>query len=81
MSEADAEAHLICHVPEPGEPDHVWWFGFDCGHAFDFMPAPAGLNFPPFSDEPPTTYKTLDYVRRECAGLAAQLAAAGRGAA
>lgn len=19
----------ICHVPAPGEPDDVWWFGFD----------------------------------------------------
>ncbi len=29
----------ICHVPKPGEADDVWWFGFDCGHCFDFMPA------------------------------------------
>lgn len=28
----------ICHVPGHGEPDNVWWFGFDCGHAFDFIP-------------------------------------------
>src|SRR5688572_7588915 len=26
------EALGICHVPAPGEPDHVWWFGFDCAH-------------------------------------------------
>lgn len=31
----------ICHIPEPGEPDNVWWFGFDCSHAFDLAP---GLN-------------------------------------
>lgn len=31
----------ICHVARPGEPEHVWWFGFDCAHAFDLAP---GLN-------------------------------------
>src|SRR5437868_461399 len=25
----------ICHVPQPGEPDDVWWFGFDCNHGYD----------------------------------------------
>ena len=28
----------ICHKPEPGEPDNVWWVGFDCAHYGDFMP-------------------------------------------
>lgn len=28
----------ICHVPEPDEPDDVWWLGFDCGHGGDFSP-------------------------------------------
>jgi len=31
--------HGICHVPEPGEPEDVWWIGFDCAHGFDVMPA------------------------------------------
>jgi hypothetical protein len=26
-------------VPEPGETDNVWWFGFDCAHAQDYIPA------------------------------------------
>lgn len=29
----------ICHVPKPGEPDDVWWFGFDCSHGQDYAPA------------------------------------------
>lgn len=29
----------ICHVPEPGEPDDVWWLGFDCSHCYDIAPA------------------------------------------
>ena len=33
----------ICHVPEPGRPHDVWWFGFDCGHGGDFMPGSAAL--------------------------------------
>lgn len=28
----------ICHEPEPGRPDDVWWLGFDCAHAGDFSP-------------------------------------------
>jgi hypothetical protein len=34
----DDPSRGICHVPDPGEPDHVWWFGFDCAHAGDFAP-------------------------------------------
>lgn len=28
----------ICHVPKPGEPDNVWWLGWDCAHAGDYAP-------------------------------------------
>ena len=28
----------ICHLSQGGRPDHVWWLGFDCNHAFDFAP-------------------------------------------
>jgi len=28
----------ICHVPEEGHKDHVWWLGFDCGHIWDLTP-------------------------------------------
>src|SRR5690606_29850193 len=28
----------ICHVPAPGEPDDVWWLGFDCNHSGDVSP-------------------------------------------
>lgn len=38
------EAQGVCHVAEAGEPDDVWWFGFDCSHAWDFMPANATLS-------------------------------------
>lgn len=64
----DGSGPGICHVPEPGDPE-IWWFGFDCAHAFDLMP---GLQLPPFDDA--DEYRDLAYVRAECARLAAQLA-------
>lgn len=70
------ESRSICHLPAEGEPDHVWWLGFDCGHGFDVIPqmlqtAPslyrecAGISHP--------QYRTLSYVQEQCAHLAAQL--------
>lgn len=29
----------ICHIPDPGKSDNIWWFGFDCSHSFDYAPA------------------------------------------
>lgn len=58
----------ICHVPEPGEPDNVWWLGFDCAHLGDLTPGA-------YLDD--GTYRDVGYVTRETAHLAqqAQLAA------
>lgn len=66
--------HRVCHTPEPGEHDHVWWFGFDCAHAGDLIPVSAHRLWPSLPDY--ERYKTLDYVERECAQLAQQLHAA-----
>lgn len=66
------EAIAICHVPEPGQADHVWWFGFDCAHAGDLSPGYAftfGLAVVSGGD----VYRDLAYVRRQCAHLAQQL--------
>lgn len=68
----------ICHVPFPGEPDRVWWLGFDCAHAWDYCPEDKRLAdekggcFTIGYDE---TYRTLGYVRMHCRNLAHQLAA------
>ena len=60
------ESKGICHVPGPGEPDDVWWFGFDCAHAGDLTPrCDAGRGM----------YRDVAYVTGECASLAKQLAA------
>lgn len=77
----------ICHIPEPGRPENVWWLGFDCGHFNDLMP---GME--QFKGEMLKTlddvqkildteieswhkpkYRTFDYVKGECARLAFQI--------
>ncbi len=74
--EGEGEAR-ICHTPESGQPDKVWWFGFDCAHAGDLRPVDTdayhqvNLMFP--HAEGYGIYRTLDYVREECKLLAAQL--------
>lgn len=66
----------ICHVPALGEPEHVWWLGFDCAHYQDYSPNNARLAAErgyPFTIRPDEVYRTLDYVRQQCASLARQL--------
>jgi hypothetical protein len=67
-----------------------WYFGFDCGHAFDAQPGLAALlnkpgieGVPPETmqairsilDSPVATYRNMAYAENECRRLAAQLAA------
>lgn len=73
----------VCHVPKKGEPDNVWWLGFDCGHFDDVSPR---LNatmtlMRKMMKEPGRaflgsfgTYKTMAYAKRETQKLARQLA-------
>lgn len=72
----------ICHTPEPGEPDDLWWIGFDCGHAGDRVPCD-------YAPEPwqrmlgdcddlggGDAYRDLAFVRAEITKLAEQARAA-----
>lgn len=76
LTYADECAGHICHVPEPGEPDDIWWLGFDCGHCFDMMPAMEALvaSLRELRSGFCGTYRTLDYVMNEVESLALQLA-------
>lgn len=65
----DDPSRGICHIPEPGEPDDVWWFGFDCAHCDDICPAYRGISLT-YGE-----YRDLAYVEAQCADLARQLAA------
>lgn len=70
----DGEARGICHIPDEGEPDHVWWFGFDCAHSWDYSPAYSARPEPCFRRTHDETYKCVAYVKNECRKLAQQLA-------
>lgn len=82
-SHEEDPAKGICHIPEPGEPDNVWWFGFDCAHAFDLMPDMLRLRkeIPALQElaekltpsEFQDVYRTLEYVETQIVELAKQL--------
>lgn len=71
----------ICHVPAPGEPDHVWWLGFDCAHAGDLIPGlerihrevESRMGIGRLDPEWRDVYRDIAYVRNECHDLAKQL--------
>jgi hypothetical protein len=74
-AEGADEAKGICHKPGAGEPDHVWWFGFDTAHAGDFCPKfDTNLGAPTGWGEN-VAYRDIAYVEGECRSLAKQLAA------
>lgn len=58
-----------------GEPDGLWWFGFDCAHCDDLIPSFAESRI--YSDSmrglPKGIYRDQAYVVSECQSLAAQL--------
>ena len=75
----------ICHIPEPGRPENVWWFGFDCAHFRDLAPIMEKTRRERYEQastedekriwrEPDIcVYRSVDYVREQCAGLALQI--------
>ena len=64
----------VCHVPELGEPEDVWWFGFDCAHSGDKSPGTdVALRKAGVPSYPGETYKNMEYVREQTAFLAEQL--------
>lgn len=90
-SDVDADVHggltfgsgcspggLVCHVAERGEPEHVFWFGFDCAHSGDLSPAQEAFfrsRLPGLArGEEFCVYRDVRYVRREVERLAEQLA-------
>lgn len=65
----------VCHVPEPGEPDNLWWLGFDFGHGGDYSPPSAASLHRLGIDTTGDHYWTVDEARAETQRLAEQLAA------
>jgi hypothetical protein len=72
---------------EPGEPDDLWFFGFDTGHAWDVSPAMDAMmeelkisarfamNAELFPGGPKREYRDLAYVEQQVINLARQLQA------
>ncbi len=73
LTYSDSCAGSICHIPEPGEPDDVWWFGFDCAHSGDDYPANYSGPFARRYGNSSEQYKTVAYVQAEAEKLAEQL--------
>ena len=70
------EVGMVCHVPDPGEPHEIWWFGFDAGHGGDYMPyykkrgtAGYGLDLGKNAK-----YRDVKYMQSNCRDLALWLA-------
>lgn len=80
-TDTDDESRHICHKPAPGEPDHVWWLGFDCSHSGDLSPAMEArhrnsvFGSTLYGGGYEETYKPIAYVKAEVTQLAAQLLA------
>lgn len=73
-ADACADDGTICHVPAEGRPHDVWWFGFDCGHAWDIMPGMVAIEAQfKYHDPRQGSYKNIAYVTAECERLARQL--------
>jgi len=73
------EDRSICHIPGAGEPDHVWWLGFDCAHCMDHAPAFEARyrvrhGESPTHPETKVVYRDVAYVTDQCQKLAEQLA-------
>jgi hypothetical protein len=70
---ARARGRYVCHLAAPGEPDEVWWFGFDCAHAGDVCPAMSSYGVRSMMGDHGETYKGVAYVTAQCQALAKQL--------
>lgn len=73
LTYADKCGGSICHVPEPGRSENVWWLGFDTAHSGDYSPG-MSRHGEMFAAHPGETYKTVAFVRAEVERLAEQLA-------
>jgi hypothetical protein len=62
----------ICHIARPGEPDAVWWLGFDCGHPGDKCPATDSYIMRGLGRSGSGDYRDVEYVKAEVEKLAKQ---------
>jgi hypothetical protein len=76
LTYSEACQGVICHTPKPGEPENVWWFGFDCAHAWDLAPGMHKFRMEHFPEhDREDVYRDMAYCRAEVQQLATQLKA------
>lgn len=71
----------ICHNPNNGDPDDLYWVGFDCAHAGDLSPGTEWLIKIVRPERPEiyqhtsktSAYRDLKWVKAETESLAEQL--------
>lgn len=71
LTYADKCGGAICHVPQPGMPDDVWWLGFDTAHSGDYTPSMNKYRDGRLYDG--ESYKDMHYTINETKQLAEQL--------
>lgn len=74
--EGGEDGWAVCHVPEPGRPEQVWWLGFDCSHAWDLAPTMRARMLELIGWYPGEVhghYRDFDYVRGQVTLLAHQV--------
>jgi hypothetical protein len=66
----------ICHVPAPGEPDDLYWFGWDAAHYTDLSPGIVATlrELGSTRDRSDEIYRDVTYARNQTESLAEQLA-------
>lgn len=69
------ERYITTSVSHVGEPEDLWWFGFDCAHSMDLAPKmEADLTVLLPRRKPDVgTYRALPYIKEQCTELAKQL--------
>lgn len=43
-AETGDPSQFVCHIPQPGRPEDIWWLGFDCAHSMDLVPGMVANN-------------------------------------
>lgn len=56
----------------PIEDESIWWFGFDCAHAYDVVPALYTMHPSLYTHS--SVYRDADYVSEQVRSLASQIA-------
>lgn len=66
----DNKEHGVCHQALPGQPDKIWWYGFDTSHTGDLIPSRSTFAGRLNKNN---IYRDIKYIKNQIASLAIQL--------